>query len=300
MFLTKKVLAPLSYKIAGFQSLIRPANILPSAILSTAGGIVANPSLVVEFSKTPTLIVVPIIITIATLANSMILNDFFDIHIDQYNNPTRPLVTGQITRREAITASSFLYILTESMSRIYLTRNSQLIVQLANWMILLYTPLFKRFCFIKNIVCAGIIATTPLMSGLTQAAKPNKLLWLLSYTIFAGSVSLEILLDIRDMAGDMRENIYTVPVTFGKEFAYRLSSRICFTNILTNMMAVTYLYGFRYAAILLLLQHRLYTGMKYIYLNSFKRHSIVAYAKSTVLPLISTLVFYCVLAFYRL
>ena len=299
MFLTKQTLGTVSYKLAGLNTLIRPRNIIPSAILSAAGGIIARPNLL-EIIKTPSLLTVPIIITIAILCNSMILNDFFDIHVDRYNNPTRPLVTGQVTRKEALIASAFLYILSESLSRTYLNHQSALVVRIMNLMILLYTPIFKNICFIKNIACAGIIAATPLFSGLSMSDASNKLLWMLSCTIFAGSVSLEIVLDIRDVAGDMRSNINTLPVVFGKEFAYHLTRGICLINMLTNFVAVTYLYSFYYATILLVLQHRTYTGMKHIYVNSFNTQSIKEYADSTTFPLISTLVFYCVLALYRL
>lgn len=307
-------------KIAAFATLIRPVNALPAALLSATGGIITQIPLIGKI----TLSYAPAAITIAVLSNSMILNDLFDIHVDRINNPERPLVSGQISRTEAVAASILLYSITELLSHQHLPKLGQTIVRTVNWLILLYTPIFKHILLLKNIVCAGIIATTPILGALsvatisvatisvattsaattsaattsvaTTSVATTPLLWLLSYTIFMGSASLEILLDIDDVNGDARANIRTLPVVFGRKSAFRVACAICFMNLLANLAAVSYWYGIPFGIGLLFIQSPILSNLEYIYLHAFAKHSIRTYSKSTIAPMILTLGYYCMLA----
>jgi 4-hydroxybenzoate polyprenyltransferase len=92
--------SPIIKKINGFTKLIRPTNIIPTIFLGISSGFIMNPSFH-ELLKSKQFILSNAIVLLI-MSNSMIINDLFDIHVDKKNNPSRPLVTGQIKKQEGI------------------------------------------------------------------------------------------------------------------------------------------------------------------------------------------------------
>jgi geranylgeranylglycerol-phosphate geranylgeranyltransferase len=226
---------PNENKLPDYLSLIRYKNILPTILLNISGGLIMSPSIHL-LSSIP--FIVSIINTFLISSSSMIINDLYDIEIDKINNPTRPLVTGNITIREAKYLIVGLLGLTEILTFMYLNNNLNLIIQFAIINILIYTPILKKITLIKNISCALLISFAPIFSGLS--IKNNSLfnlnhnynlLFDLGIIIFLGSLYCEVLLDIRDCDGDKKYNIKTIPVLFGNDKAFYFICTILFCII---------------------------------------------------------------------
>ena len=102
-------------------------------------------------------------------------------------------------------------------------------VMLTYW----YTRHLKPITWLKNIVCASLIALSPATSGvaalhLVASSNNNSsflpvlrvpALWRLVGMNFFGFVGREIQMDINDMADDFVHNVRTVPVVYGRKFA---------------------------------------------------------------------------------
>jgi len=86
-------------KSLSFLKLIRSKNILPTLLLSFSGGFVMNPSIYNILKSS--IFITSTIITLLIMSCSMIINDIFDINIDKINNSKRPLVTGEVSIKEA-------------------------------------------------------------------------------------------------------------------------------------------------------------------------------------------------------
>jgi geranylgeranylglycerol-phosphate geranylgeranyltransferase len=233
-------------KIESITKLTRINNVLPTMLLCFSGGWIANPSFVgLITSKT---FIVSTVNTLGVMITSMIVNDIFDLEVDKYNNPTRPLVTGEIKVREAVAYSAGILCLIEYISHLYLPGKIQYYLQLALLNILLYTPYLKKITLLKNISCAFLISFSIYFSGLSanlgKIQNNTHLLAIAARTIFLGSLMNELLLDIRDRDGDALHNIMTVPVKYGNEKTWWFVFAILLTNVGWNSAHVFKYYGF--------------------------------------------------------
>lgn len=283
-------------KTSGFIKIIRTENILPTFLLSMSSGFIMLPN-VIQLFKSKSFIV-SIITTLLIMSNSMIINDIFDIKIDKINVPTRPLVTGELTKREAFGISCLFIIISELLSINFLNTTSQNIVHIANMIIILYTPIFKRILFVKNLVCSGLITFSTIFPALCIGNTTGNcdLLLILTRMILFGSISVEILYDMKDTVGDLQNGINTIPTKYGKPYAYRLICKILTFSILTNTIILSNLYNPTYGILFFLLQSPMLTRLTDVKTTVFGKKTIKKYGVKTTETLATTLIFLCFLA----
>lgn len=165
-----------------------------------------------------------------------IINDYFDINIDEVNKPQKMIVDRFITRRMAI----FLHWL---LSGIGLAFTAYVSYQLRNPLLVLgnllcvmllwvYSTTYKRRLLIGNILISAMTAWVILvllvaeMPGwwnglLNEPVEKTTVarLWRIGvlYASFAFVISLvrEVVKDIEDVEGDRRENCRTLPIVYG-------------------------------------------------------------------------------------
>jgi 4-hydroxybenzoate polyprenyltransferase len=114
----------------------------------------------------------------------------------------------------------------------------------------LYTPLFKRIFFIKNLVCATVVASTIPFASIATL-NPIQLFsygynvhdfeWMVLATqmVFSASMYIEVLLDILDYDGDKSHGIRTIPVVMGRNNALIFVSNLLFvSNVLSSYLAL--------------------------------------------------------------
>jgi len=287
-------------KTNGFIRLIRPNSIIPTTLLCFTGGFVIHPR-IMDLLKNARFYI-STLVTLIVMSNSMVLNDMFDIELDKINNPGRPLINGQITKKEAIGFSFILFILSEWLSLRYLNLAAKRIVHISNFLIFFYTPVFKRIPFFKNIICAGLIAFSTIFTGIaigSGSSKNYELLNVLFKTIFFGSLNVEILMDIVDMDGDKKNGVNTLPNIFGREFAWNLTNNICLFAILTTSFSVAFLYDMRAAIYFFIIQTPVYFDMIHIQIHNYDKTIIKKYANRLIYPLAFTLAYLCLIARFK-
>lgn len=291
-----QILPNFQKKTSGFIKIIRTENILPTVLLSISSGFIMLPNFIQLFKSKS--FIVSIITTLLIMSNSMIINDIFDIEIDKINAPTRPLVTGELTKIEAVGISSLFIILSELLSINYLNLSSQNIVHIANIIIILYTPIFKRILFIKNLVCSGLISFSTIFPALCIGCKNGniELLMVLARMILFGSFSVEILYDIKDSDGDRKNGINTIPTKYGNQCAYRLICKILTFSILTNTILLSNLYSPIYGILFFILQSPMLTRLTDVKNTVFGKKTIKKYGLKTTETLATTLIYLCFLA----
>jgi geranylgeranylglycerol-phosphate geranylgeranyltransferase len=293
----------IKFKFKNYLQLIRSNNILPTFLLSFTGGWIMNPSIVnLFYSKT---FIISIINTILIMSSSMILNDIYDIEIDKINNSNRPLVIGSIKIIDAFLFTLLLLGITEYLTLQFMNDNLKFIIQLIIIQIVIYTPILKRITFIKNISCASLVSFSLFFSGLASSSNimvlSNKNFDLLSIAmsfIFYGSLSNELLLDIRDIEGDKNNNIITIPVIFGKKITWIFTNIIVFYNIISNALSLEYLYNnqmFSFFTIIIL--SPLLYNLRNIKQNNYSKKSIVEYMNKSNYPFIFLLFYICNIAY---
>jgi len=297
-----KPIGPFKNKLAGLIKLIRPKSILPTLLLNLSGGWIMNPSFNNLIHSTS--FIVATVNTILVLMSSMVINDVYDYKIDKVNNPSRPIASGQVKIYEAVLLSLLLVGSAETLSMRFLPENLQLIIHFAIINIALYTPVFKRLPFIKNLSCAFLVSFTVFFSGLSSSTivmTQNKNFGFLAIAlslVFYGSLSNEILLDIRDYEGDKKHGIVTIPVLFGKDIAWLCAKIIANLNIMSNTLSLFYLTNFNSGTFLALICSPLTFNLFKLKGEGYTRENIEKVVNDTNIPLFFTLLYFCLLSSY--
>jgi geranylgeranylglycerol-phosphate geranylgeranyltransferase len=299
-------------KIHSYSNLIRSINIIPTLFLTFSGGFILEPSILNLLHSNQFLLAN--LISLLTMSLSMVINDIFDIELDKINNPTRPLVIGEITQNEALKFSIFLLLFIEGISTLFLPDELAKIVNIVIYFLTLYTPFIKKMPLIKNLFCAFVVAFTVYFCGI--AISPVDIIKNVNYSIlliairyiFLGSFMVELLLDIYDIEGDKEKNINTLPVLIGKEKVwyficcviganiYNIASLFRF-HLLNPLLPVNNIYFMIFLSLPIILFIPTIINVYNIKKNKFDKEFIKLTVKNTTFPMFLTLLFLNFLAY---
>lgn len=171
----------------------------------------------------------------ALSAAAMILNDYFDIEIDKINQPTRPIPSGEIKPKVALTVGIILVIIGIIMGLSidlfeYLTGRSSvfgiaLVTAVINSALLLsYTKILKKYSLLGNLgVSIGVwfgFMYGDLIVDFTFSWFPETL----GFAAFILNFGREIAKGIIDIEGDRENNVTTIATAFGKKWTAVISA----------------------------------------------------------------------------
>jgi len=212
--------------IALTQSLFYYCIIVPSLPLSYA----TQP-----YHFTPLSFFLLMLASVFIAAAGYIINDYFDINIDQVNKPDKMIVEKIIKRRWAIL---FHWIITTLglLISLYVSFKTSFIVIIVNVLCTLllwfYSTTFKKKLLSGNIIISLLTAWTVLVLYFaanntyhftlqfpdeTFSAMNRIFKFAVLYAGFAFIISLirEVVKDIEDMEGDAKYNCKTMPIVWG-------------------------------------------------------------------------------------
>lgn len=195
-------------QLRGILDLTRPGNVVAAGLLAIAGAFVATGSV------TETTTAIAALVTMCAVGGGNAINDYFDRDIDQLTNPDRPIPSGQVSPRLALSVSGTL-LATAAGSIVFLPRVAQLIA-LANTVLLVaYTSKFKGQPGVGNIV-VGYLTGSALWFGAAAVGAPfTRTVLVLSAVAAIATVARELIKDIEDIEGDRKEGLQTFPIVFG-------------------------------------------------------------------------------------
>ena len=173
--------------------------------------------------------------TVLIAAAGYMINDYFDIRIDNINRPEKMVLEKNIPRRMAIIFHTTLNVIALVLAGIVARQAGAygwLVLQLVCTLLLwFYSTHFKRAFMIGNVVVALLTALTivtliiyePGMHYYLSRAffledgLPNPVWVLLVYTYFAFVLTWmrEIVKDMEDFKGDEAEGCVTMPIKWG-------------------------------------------------------------------------------------
>ncbi len=165
-------------------------------------------------------------------AAGYIINDYFDINIDEVNKPDKMVVDRHISRRWAIAWHFMLSISGILLTAVALPVRQQWYLLLANaccpLLLWFYSTTFKKKLLIGNVIIALLTAWTILLIffskvsiydaiGMGHPSQPKLFKFAFLYAGFAFIISLirEAIKDIEDMEGDRRYGCRTMPISWG-------------------------------------------------------------------------------------
>ena len=273
-------------KMSSISQLIRSENIAPTILLCFTGGFIQSKNAKTLLKSKD--FMASSLITLCIMANSMIINDLFDMPIDKINNPSRPLITCEIKPREAIAMFAAITATAELLTRQLPDPTLRAYARSAMMTITLYTPLFKKIPLVKNVICCSLIAFSILFCGSTVSTNNPLPLLIATQHVFAGSLHNELLLDIRDVEGDKAANINTIPVLFGKMAAWKLARFVIIADILIIISKMSY-----QSIPLLIATIPVLCNLHILRTRDFDKNSIIFSVKKTTLPLFVSLLYLC-------
>ncbi len=180
--------------------MIRPVNALMSAVAVLIGGLlVAGKDPVLLSSPLPLALAMAAVFLITGAGNS--INDYFDVDSDKVNKPKRPIPSGRVTRRRALTFSIALFVIGILVS-VLINWACILIAVVNSILLIVYSYSLQDRILLGNVVVGYLVGSTFLFGG---ASFGNLLLPGL-FTLLAGlaTITREIVKDLEDIEGDRK------------------------------------------------------------------------------------------------
>jgi geranylgeranylglycerol-phosphate geranylgeranyltransferase len=154
-------------------------------------------------------------------AASMAINDYYDRETDAINEPSRPIPSGLIKPKEALTFSVVSTII--GFAAAYLTNTAYplcLVTAFFAWLVsVAYTTIGKRSGLPGNLLVGAVVAV-PFVYGSVAISSEVKLNVLIFASMaFLSITGREVTKGIVDVQGDRRQNVKTVAVRCGEKTA---------------------------------------------------------------------------------
>ncbi len=168
------------------------------------------------------------------------INDYFDYEIDKINMPKRPLPSGRISRKSALYL--FWIVSITGLVLSYFVGFSFFAIALFNFIVSgMYAWKLKRTAikgiFVAYLGSSAFIAA-PFIAGFPVNIFDSALPVLVLISFF-GTLSRQLLMDIRDMEGDKKAGAKTLPLAIGKKSTRIFASIILL--IAAGLLVVPYL-----------------------------------------------------------
>lgn len=211
-------------------TMTRPSNLPGVVLFHMLGTYLAVHNTAVTTSFWRILISPNMMITLLALlltsSTSMLVNDYYDFKLGHDSTkPFQPLNTP--TRLPLHVLKRFLsYLYAAALLTVTIVPGVPARVAVVTGLMLTfwYTQHLKPRTWLKNAVCASLIALSPLTSGVAamsltgQTGEWGPLLRVVSM-LFVGILGREITMDINDVHDDSHHGVRTVPVVYGRKFA---------------------------------------------------------------------------------
>lgn len=201
-------------KVGALIRLIRPINCVMMGFAVIVGAALAGTEQLLQQLPLSLGFATGFFLTGATMA----INDYYDREIDAINEPKRPIPSGAVSPKEALTLAS---VLTFSGFLAALFTNWQsLAIALATWVVfVLYTTKGKRTGLLGNLLVSVCIAVPFVYGGFVVEKGFMPATGIFVAIVFLANTGREVTKGIVDVEGDRRNGVKTVAVVYGNEKA---------------------------------------------------------------------------------
>ena len=229
-------------KIRVFFGLLRIRNVIISFLGVYAGALLFSLGTPISFLN----------VFLAASAAALILgggnaiNDYFDYEIDKINKPERPIPSGKISRSDAFMLSIVLFLIGLAISKsINPLCLGMAVINTA--ILLVYAKWGKNLLILSNIMISYLVASVfifgslavynPIMHINTWGIN---ILLVLTVCSFLINLSREIIKDIEDMDGDLKNYSNTLPIKIGADNAKKISFIIALITVTISITPIVW------------------------------------------------------------
>jgi geranylgeranylglycerol-phosphate geranylgeranyltransferase len=172
-------------------------------------------------------------------AYSMAINDYYDIEVDRVNQPERPLPSGRLSPRGALTLAAgmlFVGLLAASLTGIVLAVVVALVYAFLSWV---YNCKAKQFGLPGNAIVASSLAIPFIYGGVVTSGNfYSSLLLSMALTSFLAGVGREVVKSMADTDGDAKRQIRSVPISYGMRAGSLLGAALYLLAVVTSLLPV--------------------------------------------------------------
>ncbi len=151
-------------------------------------------------------------------AAAMIINDYYDRTIDAINEPSRPIPSGLISTREAL--SLFFTVSIIGFVFAYFTSVLCLLVACISWIIVVvYVTVGKKSGLPGNFLVSTCVAIPFIYGSIIALDTIVSSVLIFAFMAFLSNTGREITKGIVDVKGDKTEGVKTIATIFGSKSA---------------------------------------------------------------------------------
>ena len=178
--------------------------------------------------------------------SAIVLNDYFDLEVDEVNAPNRPLPAGTVSPSEAILLTVIATVI--GLAAAFVIGIPAFILCVIFWGIgFLYNWKFKEAGLLGNLMVSSSVAITFILGGIAVAEPWNKIVWTFGLMAFFIDLGEEIAGDAMDIEGDKKRDSKSIAIMRGKKFAVAVSSFLFGLVILISLIPAIFAWlGARY------------------------------------------------------
>ncbi len=149
----------------------------------------------------------------------MVINDYFDFEVDKINRPDRPIPSGKISLKSALSyyfILNFIALILVAFTNIY----AFLIVFISIIVIFIYSYKLKSKGLIGNFIVGFMTGLAFIFGGaIGENVVPLMLPFVIGMLI---NFAREVLKDVEDIEGDRTKNLKTFPIVYGEDKAIKI------------------------------------------------------------------------------
>jgi geranylgeranylglycerol-phosphate geranylgeranyltransferase len=201
-------------KITGIIQLIRPINCIVMGVAVLVGIIVAAQTFLLDGKTT----LLGFITGFTFLAAANAVNDYYDRNIDSVNEPSRPIPSGVIKPKEAL---SYVFVLSAiGFLTAFLTNIQCLAIVIIAWFLSMYYAMMgKSTGMFGNLIVSICVALPFVYGGFAVESGLSLILVLFTLMAFFSTIGREVAKGIVDVEGDKLQSVKTVAVLYGSRTA---------------------------------------------------------------------------------
>lgn len=219
-------------KLIAYIQISRPSNVLIAFLTIIIAAIVAG-----SIHPITNVLLASLSAALITVGANVI-NDYFDIQIDSINKPNRPLPSGRLSTKEALIFFLSVYLGAWILS-ICINLYMFLIAFSIGILLFFYSYKLKRTILWGNLVVSFATAVAFIYGGLAVYHVEGTVYP--AIFAFLYHFGREVIKDLQDVTGDLKEGALTFAVTYGIKRSLQLTSAIFMVLII--MTIIPYISG---------------------------------------------------------
>jgi geranylgeranylglycerol-phosphate geranylgeranyltransferase len=185
----------------------------------------------------PPAIVLGFVTGFAICAFSMVVNDYYDIEVDRVNQPTRPLTSGQLSKRGAVEIAALMLVVGFAATALLLDLLAVLIVALYSVLAWLYDFRAKKYGLAGNLIVASSLAIPFIYGGVISGGRVlDSLLLFMASTSFLAGVGREVVKAMADVQGDRKRGVRSYASVHGLKAAAALGALFFLGAVVASLL----------------------------------------------------------------